>query len=47
MGSILNADTKMSIETAERIAKRQQNILCQCKTYKIQIPKEKRQNENT
>ena len=28
LGSILNADNKMNIEIAERIAKRQESILC-------------------
>ena len=40
--SILNADNKMNIEIAEIIAKRQQSVLCQCKTNKIEIPKEKK-----
>jgi len=36
----------MNIEIAERIAKRQQNILCQFKTNKTETLKEKHQNEN-
>jgi hypothetical protein len=44
LGSILNADHKINVEIAERIAKG--NKLCQCKTYKTEILKEKHQNEN-
>jgi hypothetical protein len=46
LGSMLNADNKMNIEIAERIAKGNKSTLCQCKTNKIEISKEKHQNEN-
>jgi len=41
LGSILNADNKKDIETAEKNIKRQQSTLCQFKTNKIKTPKEK------
>jgi hypothetical protein len=42
LGSILNADNKMNIETAERIAKDNKAFhVCQFKTNKIETLKEK------
>jgi hypothetical protein len=41
LGSILNADNKINTKIAERIAKSKKRILCQCKTNKIEIRKEK------
>jgi hypothetical protein len=47
LGSILNADNKMNIEIVERIAKdKKKSILRHFKTNKIEISKEKHQNEN-
>ena len=46
LGSILNADNKMNIEIAERIPKAIKHTLCQYKTNKIKIPKEKHQNKD-
>ena len=46
LGSILNANNKMNYRNCWKNSKRQQIIICQCKTNKIEIPNEKHQNEN-
>jgi hypothetical protein len=44
--SILNADNKINIEIAERIAKGNKAYYPNAKINKIELPKEKHQNEN-
>ena len=46
LGSILNADNKINKEIAERIVEGIKAYYAKAKTHKIEISKEKYQNEN-